>query len=49
MGKQDLSGCDFVSTEREHYLVDGKYNLSVCDYMSAEHERYLLDGEAGFE
>ena len=24
MGEQDLSDCDYVSTEREHYLLDGE-------------------------
>ena len=49
MGKQDLSDCDYLSAERERYLLDGKAVVSGCDYMSKEPERYLLYGEAGFE
>ena len=49
MGKQDLSVCDYVSTEPDCYLLDGKQDLRDCDYVSAEREYYLLDGISGFE
>ena len=49
MGEQGLRDCDYVSKERERYLLDGKQDLSDCDYVSAGREHYLLDGEAGFE
>ena len=49
MGKQDLSDCDYVSTECEPYLLDGEQDLSDCEYVSAECEPYLLNGGAGFE